>query len=312
MRSYDGADFGQLSEERFWTRDRRDRREVGALHRVQRQRLTGSSAVKVSGEQMQYRNRNVRRSGRNCPTRGFHQRSVGSLSRDDHQVGASCRVKRLTPRAGREEPWRTRPRIRVHEEHVHVSASAAMLKCIIEDDDIDTLRDRLSDAARAIRRDDHRDSWIQPLMHDRFIVTITTKHDSRPDSALENAPGNPCSEGCFSRAANRHVSDAHYRNRKIFSREHTGVVEPASAPHNSAIGQLQRGEQRAQRPRPHSSTRPHSLRESAKISHPLIRLRRSSNARSADILPPPHADWSRVPLSVGRKRQSRARTAWES
>jgi hypothetical protein len=49
-----------------------------------------------------------------------------------------------------------------------------MLKRIVEDDKIDTLRDRFPDSARAIRRFNDWHPWVQPLVNQSFITAVAT------------------------------------------------------------------------------------------------------------------------------------------
>ena len=48
------------------------------------------------------------------------------------------------------------------------------LKRVVKDHDIRSLRDRLSDAARAIRRHNHRDIRVQSLMDESFVAAIAS------------------------------------------------------------------------------------------------------------------------------------------
>jgi hypothetical protein len=49
-----------------------------------------------------------------------------------------------------------------------------MLKGVVKDHDVRSLRDRLSDATRTIRRHNHGDMCIQAPMHERFVAAITS------------------------------------------------------------------------------------------------------------------------------------------
>jgi len=55
-----------------------------------------------------------------------------------------------------------------------VARGSAVLKGVVEDHDIRSLRDRLSDAARAIRRHNHRDIRVQSLMDESFVSAIAS------------------------------------------------------------------------------------------------------------------------------------------
>jgi hypothetical protein len=99
---------------------------------------------------MHYGNRNLRRCGGESAPCGFNGRLVSGLSRDDDETRASCGLEWLAPRAGWEQSRRAGPRVRIHEQDIRVSSGSAMLKGIVEDHDVRSLRDRLSDSPRAI------------------------------------------------------------------------------------------------------------------------------------------------------------------
>jgi hypothetical protein len=117
---------------------------------------------------------NARRRRCDGAPRGIDRRSAGSFPRDDDEARASRGPERLAPRSGRKEPRRTGPRIRIHEQDICVPSGTAVLKSVVKDHDIRSLRDCLSDATRAIRRHNHRDACVQALMHDRFVAAISS------------------------------------------------------------------------------------------------------------------------------------------
>src|ERR1700694_3717510 len=174
VRSHYGTKLGELSEERFGSGNCGNRRQICAAQRVQWKRLTGGCAAKFSWSEMHYCDRNVRSSGCDCTACGFHRSLVRVFPRDDDEAGTSRGLERLAPWACREESRGTGPRICIHKQDVHVTSGAAMLKRVVKDHDVCSPRDRLSDSTRPIRRHNHGDICVQPLMDEHLVSAITS------------------------------------------------------------------------------------------------------------------------------------------
>ena len=76
-----------------------------------------------------------------------------------------------------------------------------MLKRIVENDDIDTLCNRLPDSTRAIRRFNHRDARIQAFVHQSLISAVAAQNDSGFRTLLGQAARYPCGHRGLPRTA---------------------------------------------------------------------------------------------------------------
>ena len=99
------------------------------------------------------------------------------LSCDDRESGPASGAKRFAPWPGGKESRFSCPGVSVHQQNICVPPSSAMLECIIENNDIDTLGDCLADSANSVGRSNHRDPLIESLVNDDFVTTIAAQHN---------------------------------------------------------------------------------------------------------------------------------------
>src|SRR2546423_5303536 len=146
-------------------RDPGDGRQVGSREGLKRQRLARRSTCQPRWTYVYHSSRNTR-----C---GISERAFDlgdclvarDFARDDEQRRATRRSQRLAPRAHRKQTWPSAPGIGAHEHDVGVAPRSKMLKRIVEDDDINTMRDCLANSPYAIRRSNDWHSRIEALVH---------------------------------------------------------------------------------------------------------------------------------------------------
>jgi hypothetical protein len=70
-----------------------------------------------------------------------------------------------------------------------------MLKRVVEDHDINSLGDRLSDTAHPIRGRNDKDSLVQPLVHENLVTTVSTQDDRGNETHSSESAGEPRGDG---------------------------------------------------------------------------------------------------------------------
>jgi hypothetical protein len=173
----DRTQIRQLSEKRVGSRNRGDRHQLGSSEGVQRKCLTRRSAVQLRWGEMHNGNRNPRRGGGDCAPSVGYRGFACRLACNHHEICPSRGAERLSPRASGKKSRGSRPRVGIDENDVGIPRGASMLKCVVENDDIHTLRNRFPDSTPAIRCFDDRDTRIQPFVHQGFITAVATQHD---------------------------------------------------------------------------------------------------------------------------------------
>jgi hypothetical protein len=197
---------------------------------------------------------NLGRSGGNCAAHCFNGCLVGRLPGNHDEAGASRGLERLAPWAGGKKSCRSRPRICIHEQDVCVSARSTVLEGVVKDYNLGSSGDGLSDTEPSIRRNCHGDISVEALVHERFVSAITPENHSRLDSLFHQGTRDPRRNGSLSRSADRKISNAYHRDRKVFRGEIPPVVHPSSDRDGSTVCHFHRSEQCAQSVGPPAST----------------------------------------------------------
>jgi hypothetical protein len=207
-RSNDRAQLGELLEKRVWLRDRGDCGEVCSTQRVERKSLTGCSASQLARREVRDSDRHARSDVRKRATHVRHRGSVGRLSCDDHERRSARRSKWLAPRAGWKQSWLPQPRVRVHQQNIGIPAGATVLKGVVQDYYIRTSGNCPTNPAHSIGKCDDGDSFVQSLVHDDLVPTVTAQHDRRSRALLGKPVGEPRGNGSLAGAAYRQMPDA--------------------------------------------------------------------------------------------------------
>jgi hypothetical protein len=95
-------------------------------------------------------NGNPGRSGGNRAAHCFNGCLVGRLPGNNDEAGASRGLERLAPWAGGKKSCGSRPRICIHEQYVYVTAGSTVLEGVVEDHNVGSLGDGLSDTEPSI------------------------------------------------------------------------------------------------------------------------------------------------------------------
>src|SRR5438105_2171496 len=119
-----------------------------------------------------------------------------------------------------------------------------MLKCVIQNHDVDTLRDRLSNTAGTIRRRNNGNAFVQPLVHHYFVPAITAKHNSWDRTTLQQLTGKPGGNRGLTGASHGKVADAPYRHGELFRPKYPPVIQLAARRYDCRVQRLSRSEQR--------------------------------------------------------------------
>ncbi len=115
---------------------------------MKRKRLTSRSASQIAWREMRDGDWHVRRDVGECTLHISDGGLFRDLSCDDRESGPASGAKRFAPWPGGKESRFSCPGVSVHQQNICVPPSSAMLECIIENNDIDTLGDCLSQERR--------------------------------------------------------------------------------------------------------------------------------------------------------------------
>lgn len=214
----------QLPEERVGSRHCCNRHQFGPSERVEWKCLTGRRAVQLRRREMNDRDWNLGRGSGDSASRVGYCRCARCLACYHHETCAARGAERLSPRPCRKKARRSRPRVGIDQHDVGVSGGASMLKRIVEDDHVDTLRNRFPNASPAIRRFNDGHTRIEPFVHQSFITAVATQNYSGFCALLREAARYPGRHRRLSSAADGEIAYAEHRCREIFRSEQALVV----------------------------------------------------------------------------------------
>jgi hypothetical protein len=150
MRSNYRAELGELPEERLGSGNRGNRCQVRPAQCVQRKCLASRRAPQISRHEMHDCDGNLWRCGGNLATHCFNGRFVGRLPGNHDEAGASRGLERLAPWAGGKKSCGSRPRICIYEQYVCVPTGSTVLEGVVEDYNLGSSVDGLSDTEPSI------------------------------------------------------------------------------------------------------------------------------------------------------------------
>src|SRR5450756_2427629 len=162
---------------------------------MERKNLTGRSAFQIAGCEVRNRDGHARSCVSESALHILHRGSVCRFSRDDYERRPTRSAKGLAPRPGGKKSRPPHPCIGAHEQNIGIPPSPAVLKRVIEDDDIHALRDCLTDPAHAIGNRDDGDSLVESLVHDCLVTPVTAKDDRWSGAFLQESASEPRGNG---------------------------------------------------------------------------------------------------------------------
>ena len=175
----------------------------------------------------------------------FHLYIRRGFPRDHNEVRAPDRAQGLAIRTGGNEMLSSGPVIGADENDVGVAGGAAVLKRIIEDDDICACSSRVAYACISIGIHNHWHRGIQTRMHERLVPAVSAKNNCGRFSKSSQTRSDPRRDGSLPCSADSDVSDAHNRNGCALRPEKTGVIEPSANLDSAAIDKLERSKKNA-------------------------------------------------------------------